>query len=404
MINTLLYTFLFSIEVLTQFNQPSDNRKGYNATNNYLTIGDYIDDQNTSGTTNKDFESNESDRLEDLANIKLLDSQKNKPSNYQIEMLTRQAFVDFKKEFSILYSPMENEYRYGIFKRNLQRILDHNRANSSYKMSINKFSALGDQEFKDRWLNAELPIKGSSYNERRLQEDVDSTVSSRLKSLPAELNWARLGFVSPVKNQDECQGCYIFSAIAGLESAIMIKHKRTIILSEQEILDCSYGFGNRGCIGGQPAFVYDYIKKNGINLLMNYPYKGFESQCKAPTKLNVFKGLISYIKLDLNIISILEMLQYGPVVVNHNIPDDFKYYSSGIFNSVDCHHTAVINHSSIVVGYNFNVNPPYFLLKNSWGVRWGEAGYYKVKIGSLSYKNPGFCYLASNDFNVFPIV
>ena len=31
-------------------------------------------------------------------------------------------------------------------------------------------------------------------------------------------------------------------------------------------------------------------------------------------------------------------------------------------------------------------------------------GFYKVKIGNLSKNNPGFCSLASNGYNVFPII
>lgn len=63
-----------------------------------------------------------------------------------------------------------------------------------------------------------------------------------------------------------------------------------------------------------------------------------------------------------------------------------------------------INHSSIIVGYSFKDDIPYFLLKNSWGEKWGMKGYYKVKIGELSKNNPGFCFLASNGYNVFPVI
>ena len=62
----------------------------------------------------------------------------------------------------------------------------------------------------------------------------------------------------------------------------------------------------------------------------------------------------------------------------------------------------MINHSSIVIGYDFSDKTPYFILKNSWGKKWGDYGYYKVKIGPLNKNNPGFCFLASNGYNVFP--
>ena len=35
------------------------------------------------------------------------------------------------------------------------------------------------------------------------------------------------------------------------------------------------------------------------------------------------------------------------------------------------------NHAVLVVGYG----PGYFLVKNSWGSRWGEDGFFKIKSG-----------------------
>lgn len=116
------------------------------------------------------------------------------------------------------------------------------------------------------------------------------------------------------------------------------------------------------------------------------------------------KLLKGYEKPEQNVISILQYLQKGPVVVNHFVPDDFKYYYSGIFDTTDCYHQIMINHSSIIVGYDFTSKVPYFLLKNSWGEKWGNFGYYKVKMGPLNYDNPGFCFLASNGYNVFPVL
>ena len=44
------------------------------------------------------------------------------------------------------------------------------------------------------------------------------------------------------------------------------------------------------------------------------------------------------------------------------------------------------------------------LFKNNWGTGWGEWGYYKVEIGSLTDNNFGLCLLANTPYNVMPIV
>ena len=80
----------------------------------------------------------------------------------------------------------------------------------------------------------------------------------------------------------------------------------------------------------------------------------------------------------------MRFLVHGPVVVNHYVPQFFEYYSSGIFRPYNCPillsfhdrpKDMTLDHSSIVVGYNFvSEEKPYFILKNSWGLRWGEKG------------------------------
>lgn len=44
------------------------------------------------------------------------------------------------------------------------------------------------------------------------------------------------------------------------------------------------------------------------------------------------------------------------------------------------------------------------MLKNNWGVNWGDNGYYKLSIGTLSNSNPGICLLAKTKYNVIPII
>ena len=100
----------------------------------------------------------------------------------------------------------------------------------------------------------------------------------------------------------------------------------------------------------------------------------------------------------------MKFLQYGPVVVNHYAPPDFRNYLSGIYDSKSCQIVNKINHSSLLVGYNLNHNPPYFRLKNSWGYNWGMNGYYKMKIGQFSDTNIGLCGIAFNGYNIFPII
>jgi C1A family cysteine protease len=46
-----------------------------------------------------------------------------------------------------------------------------------------------------------------------------------------------------------------------------------------------------------------------------------------------------------------------------------------------------LNHSVLVTGYNFENDPPYFEFINNWGVKWGEEGFFRMKIGELDNKD-----------------
>lgn len=323
-------------------------------------------------------------------------------------------FEAFKKAFDLEFPPEEESLRKANFITTLKKIYQHNSTPGLFKMGINEFAALSDKQFKARYLEQEQRILDKSeVNTQPPPEEVTGKSGRRLQGereppeaiiarLAKKIDWSSKGKISPIKHQKVCQACYVFSAIAGLEAAIALKWNVIVQLSEQEIVDCSYSFKNNGCVGGQPAFVYDYALANGLNLQSNYEYEAVEKQCKAPTFKPAFKQTFKYFKPELNVLSIMQYLQYGPVVVNHYAPDSFKYYFSGIFQTADCNFQTIINHSSLIVGYDLTAPQPYFLIKNSWGVKWGERGFYKVLIGDLNYDNPGFCFLASNGYNVFP--
>lgn len=41
---------------------------------------------------------------------------------------------------------------------------------------------------------------------------------------------------------------------------------------------------------------------------------------------------------------------------------------------------AAMNHAVLVVGYDMSASPPYWIVKNSWGTGWGEAGYFRMEM------------------------
>ena len=56
----------------------------------------------------------------------------------------------------------------------------------------------------------------------------------------------------------------------------------------------------------------------------------------------------------------------------------FRNYKEGILDSEEC--GTLVNHYAVVVGYGTYETKEYYILRNSWGTDWGEAGYAKIAI------------------------
>ena len=51
----------------------------------------------------------------------------------------------------------------------------------------------------------------------------------------------------------------------------------------------------------------------------------------------------------------------------------FQHYTSGVIDSSEC--GASLNHGVLAVGYTAD----YWIVKNSWGIEWGEEGYVRIQ-------------------------
>jgi cathepsin L len=80
----------------------------------------------------------------------------------------------------------------------------------------------------------------------------------------ADIDWTTKGGVSSIKNQGQCGACWAFAATATCESYALIKSKLTVDLSEQQLVDCTTSYGNKGCNGGWPASALKYVVAGGV--------------------------------------------------------------------------------------------------------------------------------------------
>ena len=60
-----------------------------------------------------------------------------------------------------------------------------------------------------------------------------------------------------------CGSCWSFGTLAGVEGTKFLHTGRLTRLSQQALVDCSWGFGNNGCDGGEDFRVYKFMLAHG---------------------------------------------------------------------------------------------------------------------------------------------
>jgi hypothetical protein len=193
------------------------------------------------------------------------------------------------------------------------------------------------------------------------------------------LNWVTKGAVTGVKSQGAfCPASWAFSATGAIESAIAIEYGHLTSLSEQEFINCSAA---PSCLLGDTPLATNWAVNNGDATEAAYPYTGAGKRAcnassvtpSANTKITGFhRGTIG----DENALG--AMVDIGPVsvVINGNW---FASYTGGVANP-DCESQIPSFWSVLVVGYGVDTSTgtDYWLVKNSLGTGWGEAGYFRI--------------------------
>ena len=89
----------------------------------------------------------------------------------------------------------------------------------------------------------------------------------------------------------------------------------------------------------------------------------------------------SFNQISMNATEIQQVIQVQPLTTYIKSTNDFQDYKSGVFDTSECESLNGdddINHALLIVGYGIEKDLPYWLVKNSWDVTWGEMGYGKV--------------------------
>ncbi|KAI5634142.1 papain family cysteine protease domain-containing protein [Phthorimaea operculella] len=286
-------------------------------------------------------------------------------------------FTRFKIKHGKTYaSDIEHLKRKEVFRQNLRYIHSNNRARKSFSLAVNHLADRTDDEL--------AVLRGRRHTEPSplglpfpySQEDLEEMSVK----LPPEFDWRIIGAVTPVKDQSVCGSCWSFGTVGAVEGALFLHNGGHLVrLSQQALVDCSWGFGNNGCDGGEDFRAYQWIMKHGLPTEDEYGgYLGQDGYCHIDnvTLVTSMKGWVNVTAGDQKAL-MLALFKHGPISVAIDASHrSFSFYSHGVYYEPECKNKIdELDHAVLAVGYGVLNGQHYWLVKNSWSNLWGNQGY-----------------------------
>eukprot|EP00727_Mastigamoeba_balamuthi_P005450 m51a1_g1524 hypothetical protein (2227) ;mRNA; r:459062-470338 len=285
-------------------------------------------------------------------------------------------------EFKVMYnktysSPAEEARRYAIFQEALLDIERLNREVPTATFAVNEFADLSHDEFTALYAN----LDALHFEDFELPNEPLNTGTRRSRGIPS--SWTSPD-VTPVQSQGGCGSCWAFAAMGCVEAAWHKATGQTRRFSPQSLVDCDSG--SHGCHGGKAHSGMNQVLRwtqqgFGAVLEADYPYRKADGQCyydsvksKAVGKLTSVFG-VEFDEATMG----QKLLDYGPIVVFIDSTSLHRYKSGIIESTDDC--LDGVSHAVLLVGWGQDSAGGYWVIKNSWGAKWGEGGFFRIRRG-----------------------
>lgn len=183
-----------------------------------------------------------------------------------------EEFNQWKLNNGKAYTAELNERKFATWLMNRDFVVAHNTrylaGEETFTVEMNKFADLNEDEFANQFLMQPIDTTAGPH-----PTDCVPMPQNETEDNPTSVDWRTKGYVTPIKNQEQCGSCWAFSTVGSTEGAHFKATGKLVSLSEQNLVDCSKAEGNMGCHGGLMDQGFTYIIKNGgIDTEDSYKY------------------------------------------------------------------------------------------------------------------------------------
>lgn len=213
-----------------------------------------------------------------------------------------------------------------------------------------------------------------------------SAPQGKLQALPPSYDLRAYGKVSSVQDQGNYGNCWAFATFGSMESCLLTGEVWDF--SENNLANL-HGFDSAYGEGGSHYMSLAYLGRwSGPVLESADPYFNGPS---SPSGLTVQKHIQSA-QFITDRTSSTDNDKIKQAIMTYGGFYSAFYYGSNYYNSANCAYyyngSQVANHAITIIGWDdtfsrtkFNTTPAgdgAFLIKNSWGTSWGNAGYFWI--------------------------
>lgn len=229
------------------------------------------------------------------------------------------------------------------------------------------------------------------------------------RSSASSFSWGAGGYDFPPRDQsidglaESCGACWAFAPIAALESNYLIangvkadKAKPAITASEQYLVNCTR---ESDCTLGYVSRALDVLVLKGTASRQGAPYRATKGRCKLDTETPYRLVAWGPVSLDSAEVSTPRRIKdvlctFGPVTSRIMITKSLEgYVGKGVFHQTEKSMTPQDNndivkgaHHLVIIGWDDTKGEKgAWLVKNSWGDKWGLVDEGKAGYGWIEY-------------------